>query len=87
MSNPLSVSGVFDDPDTAQTAVDALREADFHQEAIDVKRPEAKLFDALLPEEDRDRKTTVTVLARERRLEEKKHRGAIKRLRRPDIED
>jgi uncharacterized protein (TIGR02271 family) len=69
MSNPLSVSGVFDDPDTAQTAVDALREADFHQEAIDVKRPEAKLFDALLPEEDRDRKTTVTVLARERRLE------------------
>jgi len=47
MSNPLSVSGVFDDPDTAQTAVDALREADFHQEAIDVKRPESNGFDTL----------------------------------------
>ncbi len=31
--------------------------------------------------------TKPTVGARERRLEEKKHRGAIKRLRHPDIED
>jgi len=69
MSDPLSVSGVFDDPTSAQSAVDALREAGFHQEVIEVKQPESKLFDALLPEEDRDRKTTVTVIARERRLE------------------
>lgn len=69
MSDQRSVSGVFDDPDSAQDAVDALREADFHQEAIDVKRPESKLFEALLPAEDRDHKTTVSVMARERRLE------------------
>ena len=69
MSDPLSVSGVFEDPTSAQSAVDALREAGFHQEVIEVKQPESKLFDALLPEEDRDRKTTVTVIARERRLE------------------
>jgi ribosome-associated protein len=31
--------------------------------------------------------TTPSPGARERRLEEKKHRGAIKRLRRPDVED
>lgn len=69
MSDPLSVSGVFEDPASAQTAVDALREAGFHQEVIEVKQPESKLFDALLPEEERDRKTTVTVVARDRRLE------------------
>ncbi len=69
MSDALSVSGVFEDPTSARTAVDALREAGFHQEVIEVKQPESKLFDALLPEEDRDRKTTVTVIARERRLE------------------
>jgi uncharacterized protein (TIGR02271 family) len=69
MSDPLSVSGVFEDQASAQAAVDALREAGFHQEVIDVKQPESKLFDALLPEEERDRKTTVTVVARERRLE------------------
>ena len=69
MGDQLSVSGVFEDPDSAQNAVDALREAGFHQEAIEVKQPEGKLFDALLPEEDRDRTTTVTVMARERRIE------------------
>jgi uncharacterized protein (TIGR02271 family) len=69
MNDPLSVSGVFEDPASAQNAVDALREAGFHQEVIEVKQPESKLFDALLPEEERDRKTTVTVVARDRRLE------------------
>ncbi|HEY8679027.1 MAG TPA: YsnF/AvaK domain-containing protein [Candidatus Dormibacteraeota bacterium] len=69
MSDQAAVTGVFENSETAQSAVDALREAGFHQEVIDVKEPTGKLFDALLPEEDRDRNTTVSVMARERRLE------------------
>ena len=83
MSDQLSVSGVFEDPDTAQNAVDSLREAGFHQEAIEVKRPESKLFDALLPGEERDRKTTVSVMARERRLEA---RDILERVGAQDID-